>query len=235
LERGEPVQLLRRGEQLLDTLADDPSPTVRWYRADTPALVLGRGQADVLGPDLSELGMPVVTRASGGGVLMLDPGVLALDVLVPAGEPLSGDSPGQTAVAIGQAWARGLTELGLDRIAVHRGASQARRRGSPRQRLLAAICYATLGRGEVTAGGRKLVGVAQRRRRTGILVQCGLLRRWEPARLLSLLGADPDDAEVASHAVGLDELATSTPSDEDVITAVTRQLAQSTDLDPGGG
>src|SRR3712207_8118648 len=45
---------------------------------------------------------------------------------------------------------------------LYEGAGTARRQGTPRERLLAAVCYATVGRGEVLAGGRKVVGLAQR-------------------------------------------------------------------------
>ncbi|HWB70924.1 MAG TPA: hypothetical protein VG452_01805, partial [Egibacteraceae bacterium] len=107
---------------------------------------------------------------------------------------------------------------------VHTGVSTARRRGDARQRLLAAVCYATLGRGEVLAAGRKLVGLAQRRRRPGALVQCGLLRRWRPAGLLAALGADPGDPEIAAHAVGLDDLLDAPPDDPAVMQAVERRL-----------
>jgi lipoate-protein ligase A len=89
---------------------------------------------------------------------------------------------------------------------VYEGAGTARRRGDARERLLAAVCYATLGRGEVLVDGRKVVGLAQRRRQAGALVQCGLLRRWRPAPLLAALGAGPRDAEIERAAVGLDDL-----------------------------
>lgn len=208
--------LLTRGAQLLDGLTDDPAPTLRWYRAATPAIVLGRGQADLA----AVTDLPVVARHSGGGAVLMDDQLLSLDVLVPSGHPWLEGGPATVFLAVGEAWAAALARLGVPDVAVHRGASEARRRGDARQRLLAAVCYATLGRGEVTAAGRKLVGLAQRRRRPGALVQCGLLRRWEPTRLLSALGADPDDPDVAAGAVGLDDLVDPPPSDEEIMDAV---------------
>jgi hypothetical protein len=84
------------------------------------------------------------------------------------------------------------------------------------------VCYATLGRGEVLSTGRKLLGLAQRRRRHGALVQCGLLRRWEPGPLLAALGADPHDPEIEAAAVGLDELGCGDLADGTIVAAVSR-------------
>lgn len=208
--------LLAQGAALLDTLADDPVPTLRWYRSATPALVLGRGQGDI--PVLGDL--PVVIRQSGGGAVLMDADLLSLDVLVPAGDPWLEGGPGAVFAPVGEAWARALRELGVRGVDVHRGANAVRRRGDARERLLAAVCYATLGRGEVTAEGRKLVGLAQRRRRTGALVQCGLLRRWRPAALLAALGADPHDPGITAGAAGLDDLLDPPPADSRIMEAV---------------
>lgn len=215
-EVGPAETLLTRGVALLDALADDPIPTLRWYRSTTPALVLGRGQGDLA----AATDLPVLTRYSGGGAVMMDADLLSLDVLLPAGHPWLDGGPAATFGPVGESWAAALRALGLDEVAVHRAPTTARRRGDARERLLAAICYATLGRGEVTAGGRKLVGLAQRRRRPGALVQCGLLRRWRPARLLAALGADPGDPDVARTAVGLDELLDPPPPDSRITEAV---------------
>ena len=221
-ETGAAGALLERGAALLDGLAADPTPALRWYRACTPALVLGRGQGSV---DTSRTRLPVVRRCSGGGAVLLDGGLLSLDLLLPPGHPLLAGDLGAVFHRVGAAWAAALAELGVAGLAVHAGPSTASRRGDARERLLAAVCYATLGRGEVAADGRKLVGLAQRRRRHGALVQCGLLRRWRPAALLTALGADPDDAQFAGAAVGLDDLLADPPDDTAVITAVEAHLS----------
>jgi lipoate---protein ligase len=218
-ETADAPALLERGAALLDGLADEPVPTLRWYRSATPAVVLGRGQGD-LGAVAPGGDLTVVTRYSGGGAVLMDSDLLSLDVLVPAGHPWLDGGPGAIFGPVGRSWATALRTLGVPDVAVHSGAAQARRRGDARERLLAAVCYATLGRGEVTTGGRKIVGLAQRRRRPGALVQCGLLRRWRPARLLAALGADPDDPAVAAAAAGLDEVVAHPPSDAQLMHAV---------------
>jgi lipoate-protein ligase A len=215
LDAGEAGELLARSSQLLDELDDQPA--LRWYRATSPALVLGRGQTVM--PVSAEL--PVITRWSGGGAVLLDDTVLSLDVLVPADHPwAAANDLTAVFVAVGERWAAALRDLGVASATVHRGPGTAQRRGNERQRLLAAICYATVGAGEVLVEGRKVVGLAQRRRRPGALVQCGLLRRWRAEPLLAAFGAEPDDAAIISAAVGLDDLVDPAPSDAAVIAAV---------------
>jgi lipoate-protein ligase A len=215
-------RLLDDGMALFDGLADRPRPVLRWYRSTRPAIVLGRGQGAL---DVRPDGVEIVTRFSGGGAVWLSPDVLSLDVLVPVGHPWVTDRLTDAFDEVGRIWADALTGLGVSDLAVHAGPSTARRRGTAREQLLAAVCYATLGRGEVLWHGRKLVGLAQRRRRHATLVQCGLLRRWRPYALLRSLGADPEDAQVLAAAVGLDEVCAEPPTNEAVMAAVTAACA----------
>jgi lipoate-protein ligase A len=225
LEVGEAGALLDRGRALLEELASDPSPTLRWYEVSTPAIVLGRGQRSVMANAIpSVTSTDVVTRFSGGGAVLLDHDILSLDVLLPTGHPLLDGDLAAVFLRIGRAWARALGTLGVSDLVVWDGPSTARRRGSDRERVLAAVCYATVGRGEVLAGGRKLVGLAQRRRHQGALIQCGLLRQWRPACLLQALGIDPHDPEITRHAVGLNELCAQPPATPLVMRAVEREL-----------
>lgn len=221
LDTGPAETLLARSLALLDELVERPVPALRWYRADTPALVLGRGQQDPVGA-----GLVVVRRGSGGGAVLMDADLLSLDVLLPAAHPLAGQDLGRAYLVVGHAWRRAMEDLGVTDLAVHEGAGTARRLGSERERVLASVCFATCGRGEVLAGGRKLVGLAQRRRRAGTLVQCGLLLRWRPAPLLAALGADPDDPEVAAAAVGLADLLAVPPGAAAIVEAVERRMLE---------
>ena len=217
LQTGPAPALLSDGTRLFDSLATGQEPILRWYRSDAPAIVLGRGQGDLaLLPGLH----PVTTRFSGGGAVWLAPDVLSLDVLVPAGHPWHTDRLGDLFELVGRHWADALCNLGVRDLTVHDGPATARRRGTDRERLLAAVCYATRGRGEVLWRGRKLVGLAQRRRRHGAMVQCGLLHRWEPGPLLASLGGDPDDPEIRRAAVGLTDVLAEPVDDAAVMAAV---------------
>jgi lipoate-protein ligase A len=217
LQTGTAAHLLADGVARYERLGPDDSPTLRWYRSVAPAIVLGRGQGDVV---LKPGRDPVTTRFSGGGAVWMAPDVLCLDVLIPRGHPWFTDRLTDVFDLVGQRWAEALRRLDVDDVVVYDGPATARRRGTDHERLLAAICYATRGRGEVLWRERKLVGLAQRRRRHGLMVQCGLLRRWEPEHLLRYLGADPTSPEILNTAVGLDEVLAQPPDDEQVMSAV---------------
>ena len=221
LRTGSAAELLQEGVELLDSMAADPTPTLRWYRSSDAALVLGRGQQAV---HFRAGDLPVVGRFSGGGAVLMDDGLLSLDVIVPTDHPLLQGSLSAPFERIGNAWAEALSGVGVPDLDVHRGPSTTPLRVSERDRLLAAICYATLGRGEVTSGGRKIVGLAQRRRRHGALIQCGLLRHWNPAPLLLALDANPADEQILSAAAGLDDLLDHAPDDDAVMRAVERTV-----------
>ncbi len=180
-----------------------------------PALVLGSTQADAL-VDLDEaarLGVEVVRRRSGGGVVMVGPDdPLWVDVVLPAGDPLWDDDVGRATWWLGDAWAAALAEVGVAGGEVHRGALACGRLG----RL---VCFATVGAGEVTVGGRKVVGVSQRRTRGGVRFQCAAYRSWTASPLDRLLRLDDGGrADVAGAAVGTGVAAA------DLLAAFLRQL-----------
>ncbi len=219
LEIDEPGRLLAGSEAMLERLADDPTPRLRWYRSTRAAVVLGRGQRRLAGELVGDI--DVVHRSSGGGAVLLAPDVLCLDVAVPRGHPWLDDGDlGSVFMQAGWRWVVALKRLGVPDPHVHRGPSTTPRATDARSSLVAAVCFASLGRGEVTVAGRKLVGLSQRRRRQGALVQCGLLRSWRPQALLTALGADPADADIAAAAIGLDDVLDQPASDESVIAAV---------------
>jgi lipoate-protein ligase A len=147
------------------------------------------------------LGVEVVRRTSGGGAVLVGPGHgLWVDLVIPKGDALWDEDVGRATWWLGDAWARALAELGVDGVEVHRGAMV-------RTAWSARVCFAGLGPGEVTAGGRKLVGVAQRREQRGALFQCAVAERWTTDLLVALLGGHgaPDPGSLGP-AVGWREL-----------------------------
>jgi lipoate---protein ligase len=142
---------------------------VWWLDVERPALVLGSAQPDtVVDQDACQAaGIEVVRRRSGGGAVLLVPGECVwLDVVVPHGDPLWHDDIGRSMWWLGEVWAEALMSLGCDDVRVHRGPVQ----HTPWSRL---VCFDGLGAGEVTVGGRKAVGISQRRTREwGRLQSC---------------------------------------------------------------
>ncbi len=166
-----------------------PEPAGRavwWLSVDRPALVLGSAQSVEVAdaPALVAAGVELVRRRSGGGAVLLVPNDVAwADVVVPAGDPLWDDDVGRAAHWLGRAWACALAACGVGGGTVHRGRLV-------RTTWSSLICFAGLGPGEVVVGGRKVVGISQRRTRQFARFQCALYRRWDPAALVGVL-AEP--------------------------------------------
>jgi lipoate-protein ligase A len=168
------------------------------------ALVLGSGQPDahVDREAASRLGVDVVRRRSGGGAVMVGPGLVVwIDVVVPTGDPLWDADVGRACWWLGEVWAAALGDVGLTGGEVWRGAL-ARSEWSDR------VCFAGLGPGEVTCRGRKAVGISQRRTRAGALFQCAVPVTWEPGLLLDVLrwpsgGRQQAGLDLATAAISL--------------------------------
>jgi lipoate-protein ligase A len=176
---------------MLESVQAGSAPILRFYRWSVPTLSFGRNQpaAGIYSP--SE--QPAVRRPT-GGMAVLHAREITYGLALPA-ERLGG--PRATYIAINQALVAGLRELGA--AAVVAGPTSRGRFGSVQP------CFAEAAEGEVVAGGRKLVGSAQRYERRCILQHGSiLLENDQPA-----------------GAVGLSELVTKLP-DASAIAAVLR-------------
>lgn len=175
---------------------------------DDTAVVLGSTQrpdiVDQRACDAAQV--RVVRRRSGGGAVLVGPGEqLWVDIVVPRDDPLWSVDVGTAAWWVGEAWAHALAAAGLHNVPqVWKAPFQATKWSE-------LVCFAGRGAGEVfSASGRKLVGVSQRRSRSGALFQCSCLLRWEPVEIVSLL-ALPGAARV-SAARDLREVAAAVPA-----------------------
>ena len=175
--------------------SDEPPPDtlrlVRIHRVDGPGLVLGSTQkADAVDQHRAAIeGVDVLRRRSGGGAVLLWPGrQIWVDFFVAAGDPLWNDDVALAARWAGRLWASVVAEFVAAPCSVHTGRLIADRWG----RL---VCFAGAGSGEVFVGGRKVVGVSQRRSRDRVRIQTAA--RLQPS------DGDPR-ATVAND--GLDEL-----------------------------
>ncbi len=179
--------------------------TVWVFEVTAPAVVVGSAQplAHVDQAVAAAAGVEVVRRRSGGGAVLLVPGeVVWIDVLLPRTDPLWDDDIGRATRWLGAVWATVLGSFGIEGIEVHTG-------GLVRTPWSDRVCFAGLGPGEVTVGGRKIVGISQRRVRAGARFQTAMLRRWDPTVLAAIVAPDAavaPDVPLANVAVGLDEL-----------------------------
>ena len=173
--------------------AYDDRRTIVHLRPIGSAVVLGSSQNEFVvdGAAAAGSGVAVVRRRSGGGAVWLDGSLEWIDIVLPAGDPLVeadvhrafywlGDAFGESLVATTAADVADAADASAPQVGVHHG-SLAR---APLNKL---ICFAGLGAGEVTLGGRKVIGISQRRTRRYTLFQCGVLRAWDPRPLVELL------------------------------------------------
>jgi lipoate-protein ligase A len=196
------------GDLHAEPLRSPVTRQVRWSYPDHVALVVGRAQRFSSPEDST---VAVVRRASGGGAVLVGPGLQVwADVSIPAGDPLWDVDVGRAAWWVGSAWVSALAGVGVPEasLSVHRGAME-------RTPWSDQVCFAGQADGEVLvkrpggasgSGKSKVVGIAQRRTRFGALFQCAAMMAWEPVPLLRALGVP--SAEAALAAVELADIAT---------------------------
>jgi lipoate-protein ligase A len=169
--------------------------TVTFMTAGAPALVLGshqdEGAFDLVA--LERNGIELARRRSGGSAVLVGAGRVSwVDFVIPSSDPLWDDDVGRAAIWVGELWAQAIAGADVWRRPMRRTD------WSP------VVCFAGLAPGEVTVGGRKVVGVCQRRTPAGALFQTAALIDWQPADYLRLLAAPVgDESELAEAATGL--------------------------------
>lgn len=194
---------------------------LRWQRPTGEALVIGRfpPQAPLVDHAYArELGIEVVVRSTGGGAVLVAPGeMIWADVFVPAGDPLLPADAIESFHWLGGIWQQALIAAGIASTSLARPARRAAGgpvKGASGPARLA--CFASAGHGEVLVGGEKLVGLSQRRTRSGALFQCALPVHLGPERLAALFRLDAGQrrelvSAVRSCSTGLAALDQTTP------------------------
>jgi len=167
-----------------------------------PALVLGSTQpetdADV--PRCAALGVAVARRRSGGGAVYVAPGAQVwVDVFVPAHHRLFEVDVGRSFRWLGEAWAEALRRLPDPPWP---GEISVARPGAPLGPLGRRLCFAAVGAGEVLWGGRKVVGLSQRRDRRGAWIHSMAPLADHSALLLECLRLDPPTRAAAAAELG---------------------------------
>jgi len=162
----------------------------------SPAVVLGSTQpaSDFDREQLAARGLELVRRRSGGGAVLVAPEwQVWLDVFVPSGDVLAAADVGRSFHWLGVTYAAAIASmLGTPEVAVevHREPT----RDSPWSKVL---CYAGLGFGEVTVAGRKVVGMSQRRDRSGAWIHSMALLSDHATDLADLLAGSAEHRSAA--------------------------------------
>jgi lipoate-protein ligase A len=193
---------------LLDDVARGAPPVLRLYGWSPPCLSFGRNQParGLFDAGLAaRRGIDLVRRPTGGLAVLHDAEV-TYAVVVPA--VLFG-GPRRAYAAINRALVLGLRQLGVDAAADTSARVTARAPALAGAASMAARepCFRRAAPGEVVAGGRKLVGSAQRCERHTILQHGSVLLDGDQSAVLALQGLPP----ARSGEVTLRELLGSAP------------------------
>ncbi len=212
-------QHIELSEHLLGTASPSEPATLYWSQAQPTGLVLGFSQKhDVLNLQaLANDAFPIYHRRAGGTAVLVGPTLLSLDVILPADHPLILHDIVESYRWFGEAWVAALALLGVQTRIVPPEEAHAQRdlRKQPGTReyelLLNRACYGSLSPYEVVVGQRKVVGFDMIRRRSGTLLQAGVLLEWHPSTLAQLLSHTSVEYELlqqglSERAVGLDTL-----------------------------
>ncbi len=158
----------------------------RFFDVTAPAVVLGSTQPveHVSESEAKRLGIAICRRRGGGSAVYVAPGEqLWMEAFVPSDDALADHDVCHAAWWFGDCVAEALRAFSAseDAVLVHKGA-MVRTIWSDR------VCFAGLGPGEVTVGGRKVFGLSQRRNRAGAHFFGALLVGNEQQPLFELLG-----------------------------------------------
>lgn len=153
-------------------------PQVRLWSYRAPALVLGCAQRPVLASltgTAAPTGLDTLVRQAGGGAVLVGSWMLSTSIVLPHGHPLVTASPVSSYRWLGELYAGVLQNLGLAAHAVSPDEARDFKHAHDLGKDLDWACYGGISPWEVVVGLRKIVGLAQIRRSTGILLVAGLL------------------------------------------------------------
>jgi len=189
-------------QRLLD---DGDCPALVVHRVSPPAITCGRSQMGGIDMQAARAaGIDVLPRASGGGPVLWDDDLIAIDVVLPTGHPLLPTDVVAAYRWVGEAVATALGALGAPGArAVPPDEARAWGDAGP----ASALCFGGMSPWEVVSGHRKVLGLSQVRRQAGAIIQAGVPMRLDANQLARAVGAPPDaPAHLTDYAAGIAEL-----------------------------
>lgn len=169
-------------EAILESVYEgDSPPTLRLYAWEPACLSLGHAQpySEVNIKALAENGWDVVRRPTGGrAILHVDE--LTYAVIAPEDEPRVKGGVLESYLRLSEALLESLKILGLSPQAQEK--KQSDKKGEPNP-----VCFEVPSNYEITVNGKKLIGSAQARRKTGILQHGALPLYGDLTRIITAL------------------------------------------------
>lgn len=213
-----------------ETLLDAPHGgwTLRFYAWKRPTVSLGYAQPFDHGVDVAlaqRFGMALVRRPTGGRAV-LHAGELTYSITAPADTGILAGGVSASYRRIAAGLQAGLRLLGAEPDVERSGT--ARLPAHPVRPLHKGPCFSARTRYELSVGGRKLVGSAQRRRDGRLLQHGSILLDAPDRRLWAVLGEGSRQAADAS--LGLYELLSVRPTRRALVACLTRGIAEALGL-----
>lgn len=207
------------------------APQWRVWTYEQPALVLGCSQR-ALYERVSSSGssVEVLQRESGGGAVLTGPWLVSMSVVLPPGHAWLRGGLLESYRHLGQLHADALAELGMVAQAVPPSQILGTQAALATRGLSALdwACFGSLAPWEVVDnGGRKLVGLAQRRRASGVLLVAGtLVAEPDWGLLCNALGRPHEASWLRQRTACCAHLLGRTLSSADWSAALSRRLAR---------
>lgn len=204
-ERDRSAAILATAEALLDGVASSGRNAVRWYLPTDAALLLGASQrlSALDGVACRRAGVTVYRRAAGGNVVLSDQNMLGVDIVVTPNSALWSGDVTESYHFLGASFRDALATMGVPAHLVSIGEARAATAVQGDDVALARLtCFGGLSPYEVTVEEKKIVGLAQVRRRHGALFQCAVPLHWRPMDLARLMALPDDERATLVSALG---------------------------------
>lgn len=170
--------------------ASRTGPAVWWHATNVSSVLIGPGAIKATMSDPAPMAIPVIPRPTGGGAVLVGPGVMGLDIALPLGHRLLSGDVVEDYAWIGRVWERTLWSFGIPCEAL--GISQARDMSKDRDRTVTSMaCFGSYSAYEVVADRRKIVGLSQVRRFGGVLFSSAVHLDVHPGELVNALSLGP--------------------------------------------
>ena len=188
----------------LRMLADADGPALVVHHVTPAAITCGRAQMKTVDTDaIARSGLQLVPRASGGGPVLWDDDLIAIDVILIHGDPRLPEDVVAAYRWVGEAVASALQGLGISGA---RSVPPDEAREWP-VGASSGLCFGGLSPWEVVVGDRKVLGLSQVRKQAGAIIQVGVPMRLNAVRLLQAVGAPEGAADdMAARTAGVADL-----------------------------
>jgi len=188
----------------LHMLAEGDGPALVVHRVAPAAITCGRAQMKTVDTAaIARSGLELVARPSGGGPVLWDDDLIAIDVILPEGDPRLPTDIVAAYRWVGEAVSGAIAALGATDVrAVPPDEARAWPTGAS-----SGLCFGGLSPWEVVAGRRKVLGLSQVRKQAGAVIQVGVPMRLDAERLAQAVGAPADAvADLTGRTAGVGDL-----------------------------